>query len=78
VKEEQKKTEPIDKLFKVFNTNRTKNGKVTRFASLKLEINEHTEWIDIIVTDLNSTDMFLGYDWLIKYNSEVNWNTRTI
>ena len=28
--------------------------------------------------DLNSTDMFSGYDQLVKHNPEVNWNTRTI
>jgi len=28
--------------------------------------------------DLNSIDMFLGYDWLVKHNPEVNWNTETI
>ena len=28
--------------------------------------------------DLNSTDMFLGYDWLVKYNPEVDWNKRTM
>jgi len=43
VKEEQIKTEPIHKSFKVFNANGTKNGKVTRFTLLELEINKHTE-----------------------------------
>jgi len=28
--------------------------------------------------DLNGIDMFLGYDWLVKHNSEVNWNTEII
>ena len=23
-------------------------------------------------------DMFLGYDWLVKYNLEINWKNRTI
>jgi len=23
--------------------------------------------------DLNRMDMFLGHDWLVKHNSEVNW-----
>ena len=36
------------------------------------------EQIDIAVTDLNGMNMFLEYNWLIKYNLEVNWNTRTI
>ena len=32
------------------------------------------EKINVAVTDLNSTDMFLEYDWLVKHNSEVNQN----
>ena len=28
--------------------------------------------------DLNDTDIFLKYNWLVKYNPEVNWNIRTI
>ena len=39
---------------------------------LKLEINRHIELIDIVVMDLNNIDMFLGYDWLVKHNPEVN------
>ena len=31
-----------------------------------------------MVTDLNRTDMFLGYDWLVKHNLEVNWKNGTI
>ena len=29
---------------------------------LELEINKYMEWIDVAVMDLNSMDMFLGYD----------------
>jgi len=57
VKKEWIKTEPINKSFEVFNIDRTKNGEVTRFIPLKLEINRHMEQIDAIV--LNSIDMFL-------------------
>jgi len=32
------------------------------FVPLELEINGHIKIIDIAVTDLNSTDIFLGYD----------------
>jgi len=52
----------MDKYFKVFNTDRTKNEEVTWFALLELEINGHTEHIDAAVIDLNNTDMFLEYD----------------
>ena len=28
--------------------------------------------------DLNRIDMFLGHDWLVKHNPEVNWKNGTI
>ena len=45
---------------------------------MEIEINKHKKRIDVVVTDLNSTDMFLGYDWLVKHNPEVDWNKGTI
>ena len=78
VKEEQIKMESIDKIFKVFNANGIRNRAVTRRMLLEIEINGHKERIDTVVMDLNSTDMFLGYDWLVKHNPEVDWNKGTI
>ena len=78
VKNKKIKTKPIDIAFEVFNANKTKNGEVTQFMPLKMEINRYKEQIDVVVTDLNGTDIFLGYDWLVKHNSEVNWNIGTI
>jgi len=34
---------PINFSFEVLNTNRTKNGKVTKVMSLEIKINEHKE-----------------------------------
>ena len=70
--------EPMDKSFEVFNADGTKNGEVTRFTLLEVEINRHKEQMDVAVMDLNGTDMFLGYDWLVKHNSEVDWNKGTM
>ena len=63
---------PINFSFKVFNTDGTKNGEITRVASLEVKINEHKEQLEAVVTDLNGMDMFLGHDWLVKHNPEVN------
>jgi len=43
VKKERIKTKPMNRSFEVFNTDKTKNGEVTGFTSLKLEINGHIE-----------------------------------
>ena len=61
----------MDILFEVFNVNRTKNREVTRFVLLEVEI-------DAVVINLNGTDMFLEYNWLVKHNPKVNWKTDTI
>ena len=73
IKEERIKTKLVEIFFKLFNTNRTKNKEVTRIAPLEVKVNEHKEQIDVAVTDLNSMNMFLGYDWLVRHNSKVNW-----
>jgi len=78
VKKKRIQTKPINFSFKVFNVDRTKNGEVTKVAPLEIEINGYKEQLEAAVIDLNGTDMFLGHDWLIKHNSEVNWKNRTI
>ena len=70
--------EPIDISFKVFNTDRTKNREVMRFALLEVKVNKYRERINTVTTDLNGMDMFLGYNWLVKNNPEVNQKTDTI
>ena len=78
VKDKRIQTKKIDFSFEVFNTDRTKNGGVTKVASLEIEINRHKETLEAAVMDLDGTDMFLGYNWLVKHNPEVNWKNRTI
>jgi len=68
----------MDRSFEVFNVDGTKNREVIQYTLLEVKINRHKEQINIVVTDLNDTDMFLEYNWLVKYNPEVNWNTETI
>ena len=72
VKEKRIPTKSIDFSFKVFNADRTKNREVTKVVPLEIEINRHKETLEAVVTDLNGTNMFLGRDWLVKHNPEVN------
>jgi len=72
VKNKRIQTKLINFFFEVFNTNRTKNREVTKVAPLEVEINRHKETLEAAVTDLDGTDMFLGHDWLVKHNLEVN------
>ena len=43
VKDRRIQTKPINFSFEVFNADRTKNGEVTKVASLEIEINGHKE-----------------------------------
>jgi len=63
---------PINFSFKVFNANGMKNGEITKVVPLEIEINGHKGKLEAAVTDLDETDMFLGHNWLVKHNSEVN------
>jgi len=45
---------------------------------LEIEINGHKEQLEAAVMDLDGMDMFLGHDWLVKHNLEVNWKNGTI
>jgi len=78
VKDKRIQTRSIKFSFEVFNADRTKNGEVTKVAPLEIEINGHKEKLEAAVTDLDGTDMFLGHDWLVKHNPEVNWKNGTI
>jgi len=78
VKDKRIQTKAIDFSFEVFNTNGTKNREVTKVAPLEIEINRHKKTLEAAVTDLDRTDMFLGHDWLVKHNLEVNWKNSTI
>jgi len=54
--------ELIPKQLEVFNADRTKNEEITQFVLFKLEINSYIKNINVVVINLNSMDMFLGYD----------------
>jgi len=78
VKDKRIQTRPINFSFEVFNADGTKNREVTKVASLEVKINGHKETLEAAVTDLDGTDMFLGHDWLVKHNLEVNWRNEII
>ena len=74
VKNNRIKTYPFKNLFPVFNTNSTSNNKgfLKDYVELKLSVREHSEIICLTVTTLVSSNIFLEYDWLTKYNSKID------
>ena len=78
VKDKKIQIRPINFSFEVFNTDGTKNREVTKVAFLEIKVNRHTEQLKVAVMDLNSIYIFLGHNWLVKHNPEVNWKNMTI
>jgi len=78
VKDKRIQTKLINFSFEVFNADGTKNGEVTKVAPLEIKINGHKETLEVVVMDLDGTDIFLGHDWLVKHNLEVNWKNGII
>jgi len=72
VKNKKISKKPINFSFKVFNADSIKNEEMTKVVPLEIEIDGHIEQLEAVVTDLDGTDMFLGHDWLVKHNPEVN------
>ncbi len=61
----------------VYNADGSRNsaGQITAFAELCITIGDHTERIDLAITDLKDRDVFLGHDWLVRHNPLINWQT---
>ena len=78
VKKKKIQMKPINFSFEVFNADGMKNGEVTKVAPLEIKINGHKETLEVAVMDLDGIDMFLGHDWLVKHNPEVNWKNGII
>jgi len=62
VKDKRIQTRPINFSIEVFNADGTKNGEVTKVASLEVKINGYKKQLEAAVMDLNGTDMFLEHD----------------
>ena len=72
VKKKQIQKKQINFSFEVFNADGMKNGEVTKMVPLKIKINRHKKTLEAVVMNLNRMDMFLGHDWLVKHNPEIN------
>ena len=66
VKDKRIQKRLINFSFRVYNIDRTKNKDVMKVALLEVKINRHKKHVEAAVTDLNSTDMFLGHNWLVN------------
>jgi hypothetical protein len=67
-------TESLEWPFQAFNADGTKNGKnmVTQYAKLGINTGSYQEDIEPVVTQLQSVDIFLGHNWLVHHNPEID------
>ena len=59
----------------VYNADGTRNqaGPITEMAELILAIGDHQERIQLAITNLGNTDLFIGYEWLRFHNPNIDW-----
>ncbi len=59
----------------VYNADGTRNqgGSITQYAEILLIVRDHTERIDLAITELGDRQIFLGHDWLARHNPIINW-----
>ena len=64
------------KPMKVLNADGTENkgGMITHTTQVRMRLgHKHWETIEFAITTLSDFDLYLGYDWLVKHNPEIDW-----
>ena len=64
----------------VFNADGSSNivGRLTHTVQLQVIIGDHKEIMEFGVSNLGTSDIFLGHDWLKHHNPEIDWKGKTI
>ena len=80
VEEKGISTKPLPRPFNIYNSNRSRNREKTirEFVPLEINSNGHIEQINAVVLEIKETDLFLGHDWLVEHNPEVDWKEGVI
>ena len=74
----QRERLPMEKMkttVEIYNLDGTQNRyrKIKEVVPITLEAGGHMEQINVVVSGITETDIFLGYDWLEKHNPEIDW-----
>ena len=54
------------------------NGSIEGFVEVRMTIGDHSERIELAVTNLGKVDIFLGLDWLRQHNPSIDWNNSSL
>ena len=69
----------LDKPIPAINVDGTLNekGTIKHYVNLELEVFGQLQMIRLLVTGLGKQKILLGFPWLQKNNSLINWQTGT-
>ena len=68
----------LPKSILVFNADGSSNvvGRLTHTIQLQVIIGDHKEIMEFGVSNLGTSDIFLGHDWLKHHNPEIDWKKK--
>lgn len=80
VKEHKIPTKKLPRPIPVYNADGTlnKNSAITQTITLELTIQDHLETVELAVSDLGNSDIFLGHEWLKRHNPNIDWKKSTL
>jgi Retroviral aspartyl protease len=64
----------------VYNADGSLNegGLITKFVEVRMVIQDHTERIQLVVSNLGKMELFIGHEWLKKHNPNIDWWASTL
>ncbi|KAJ8462150.1 hypothetical protein ONZ51_g11081 [Trametes cubensis] len=64
----------------VYNADGTTNigGSITHYVLVDIQIGDHLERLQLLVTDLGKSDLFLGHEWIEHHNPSIDWQKKLI
>ena len=80
VKRHHLNTTRLPKSIPVFNADGSSNvaGRLTHTVQLQVIIGDHKEIMEFGVSNLGTSNIFLGHDWLKHHNPEIDWKGKMI
>jgi hypothetical protein len=50
-----------------------RNGRIMEMVTMQMVIQDHEEEITFAVSDIGSTDVYIGHEWLKRHNPNIAW-----
>lgn len=71
---------PFGQVVEVYNADGSPNigGNITHYVVVDIQIGNHLEKLQLLVTDLGKSDIFLGHEWIEHHNPSIDWQKKLI